>query len=232
MRSPSDSGARAATTRRRGCPRSRASSSDGAAASDRFLYDYRRTIAELFARSTTARSRPRLTDVAWSTTPRRWKTAARSSATTSPCGRTPTCRWVRCGRSTPTSGPRPTYVADLKGAASVAHVYGKAWTGAEAFTSFDRPWASSPRSLKHVADLQLTPRGHAVLHPHVAAPAARRAAAGHRPRAVPRAGLHRQRDLGGDGAAVDRLPRPLLGGAVGRASRRSTSRCSSARRRR
>ena len=31
----------------------------------------------------------------------------------------------------------------------------RAWTGAEAFTSFDRPWASSPRSLKHVADLQL-----------------------------------------------------------------------------
>ena len=55
----------------------------------------------------------------------------------------------------PGSGPRPTYVADLKGAASVAHVYGKEWTGAEAFTSFDRPWASSPRSLKHVADLQL-----------------------------------------------------------------------------
>jgi hypothetical protein len=55
----------------------------------------------------------------------------------------------------PESGPLPTYVADLKGAASVAHVYGKAAVGAEAFTSFDRPWASTPRSLKHVADLQL-----------------------------------------------------------------------------
>ena len=53
------------------------------------------------------------------------------------------------------SGPLPTYVADLKGASSVAHVHGKPWVGAEAFTSFDRPWASTPRTLKHVADLQL-----------------------------------------------------------------------------
>jgi hypothetical protein len=35
-------------------------------------------------------------------------------------------------------------------------VNGKSWTGSEAFTSFDRPWSSSPRSLKHVADLQLS----------------------------------------------------------------------------
>ena len=41
----------------------------------------------------------------------------------------------------PETGPRPTYVADLKGAASVAHVYGKAWTGSEAFTSFGDPWS-------------------------------------------------------------------------------------------
>ena len=55
----------------------------------------------------------------------------------------------------PEKGPRPTYVADLKGAASVAHVYGAARTGSEAFTSFG-PWSSTPRSLKHIADLQLS----------------------------------------------------------------------------
>lgn len=53
-------------------------------------------------------------------------------------------------------GPAPTYVADLKGAASVAHVYGRQFTGAEAFTSGQNPWSDSPKSLKHVADLQLT----------------------------------------------------------------------------
>ena len=44
---------------------------------------------------------------------------------TSRCALMPTFRWGRCGRSTPSDGPRPTYVADLKGASSVAHVYGK-----------------------------------------------------------------------------------------------------------
>ncbi len=53
-------------------------------------------------------------------------------------------------------GPRPTYVADLKGAASVAHVHGKSRVGSEAFTSFDNPWSWTPRTLKHIADLQLS----------------------------------------------------------------------------
>ena len=52
--------------------------------------------------------------------------------------------------------PPVDVLADLKGASSVAHVYGKSWTGSEAFTSFARPWASTPQTLKHVADLQLS----------------------------------------------------------------------------
>jgi len=127
----------------------------GAVASDRFLYDYRRTIAELIAgeyygtlaveahrrgmayyAEALEDGRPQLGD----------DLAMRSHADV-PMG----AMWTFDAES----GPRPTYVADLKGAASVAHVHGKAWTGAEAFTSFDRPWASTPRSLKHVADLQL-----------------------------------------------------------------------------
>ena len=127
----------------------------GAVASDRFLYDYRRTIAELIAgeyygtlaveahrrgmayyAEALEDGRPQLGD----------DLAMRSHADV-PMG----AMWTFDAES----GPRPTYVADVKGAASVAHVHGKAWTGAEAFTSFDRPWASSPRSLKHVADLQL-----------------------------------------------------------------------------
>ncbi len=127
----------------------------GAEASDRFLYDYRRTLAELLAteyygtlRAEAHRrgmiyyaealedGRPQLGD----------DLAMRSHADV-PMG----AMWTFDAAS----GPQPTYVADLKGAASVAHVHGKSWTGAEAFTSFDRPWASSPRSLKHVADLQL-----------------------------------------------------------------------------
>ncbi|GAB2845001.1 glycosyl hydrolase [Microbacterium insulae] len=127
----------------------------GAEESDRFLYDYRRTLADLLSAEYYATlaaeahrrgmryyaealedGRPQLGD----------DLAMRSHADV-PMG----AMWTY----DPGTGPRPTYVADLKGAASVAHVHGRKWTGAEAFTSFDRPWASSPRSLKHVADLQL-----------------------------------------------------------------------------
>jgi hypothetical protein len=51
--------------------------------------------------------------------------------------------------------PKPTYLADLKGASSVAHVYGRPFTGAESMSAFHRPWSYTPRRLKHVADLEL-----------------------------------------------------------------------------
>ncbi len=105
--------------------------------------------------STTARSRTKRTRAVSPTTPRRSRTIARSSATTWRCAATPTCRWARCGCSMQEGKPAPTYVADLKGASSVAHVYGKPFTGAESMTAFHRPWSYTPRRLKHVADLEL-----------------------------------------------------------------------------
>ncbi|HEU0183429.1 MAG TPA: glycosyl hydrolase, partial [Agromyces mariniharenae] len=123
--------------------------------SDRFLYDWRRTIAELLAdeyygaladeahrrgmayyAEALEDGRPQLGD----------DLAMRAHADV-PMG----AMWT----FDPGDGPLPTYVADLKGAASVAHVHGRHRVGAEAFTSFDRPWAWTPRTLKHVADLQL-----------------------------------------------------------------------------
>ncbi|WP_251452569.1 glycosyl hydrolase [Microbacterium sp. Marseille-Q6648] len=127
-----------------------------AAASDRFLYDWRRTLTEVFAAEyygTLADEAHRhgMTYYAEALEDRRPQLgddlAMRRPADV-PMG----AMWT----FDPESGPQPTYVADLKGAASVAHVHGKPWTGAEAFTSFDRPWASTPASLKHVADLQLS----------------------------------------------------------------------------
>jgi hypothetical protein len=50
--------------------------------------------------------------------------------------------------------PAWTYIADLRGAASVAHLYGRALTGAESLTSAGRPWADSPRTLKPIIDLE------------------------------------------------------------------------------
>lgn len=55
----------------------------------------------------------------------------------------------------PASGnPDPTYLADLRGAASVAHIYGQNLVGAESMTSRGPAWAWSPNSLKRIADLE------------------------------------------------------------------------------
>jgi hypothetical protein len=51
-------------------------------------------------------------------------------------------------------GPEPTYLADLRGAASVAHIYGQNLVGAESMTSRGPAWSWSPNSLKHIADLE------------------------------------------------------------------------------
>jgi len=46
------------------------------------------------------------------------------------------------------------YIADLRGAASVAHIYGQNIVGAESMTSRGPAWGWSPNSLKKVADLE------------------------------------------------------------------------------
>ncbi len=121
-------------------------------ASDRFLWDYRTTIAELLAANhygqvaISARAaglriraealedhRPILGD----------DMAMRSHAD-EPAG----AIWA------PNEKGRiePTAIADLRGAASVAHLHGRDSIAAEAFTSALAPWAGSPRTLKRVAD--------------------------------------------------------------------------------
>ena len=127
-----------------------------AASSDRFLYDYRRTLGDLLVSeyyatiAGIARSRG-LTYYAEALEDHRPQLgddlAIRAQADV-PMG----AMWL----FDPGSGsPNPTYVADLKGASSVAHVYGKPWTGAESMTAFHRPWSYTPRRLKHIADLEL-----------------------------------------------------------------------------
>ena len=54
-----------------------------------------------------------------------------------------------------TDGPQPTYVADLRGAASIAHIYGQNLVGAESMTSAGPAWSWYPGNLKRIADLQL-----------------------------------------------------------------------------
>jgi hypothetical protein len=51
-------------------------------------------------------------------------------------------------------GPDVDYISDLRGAASVAHIYGQNLVGAESMTSRGPAWSFSPNTLKKVADLE------------------------------------------------------------------------------
>ena len=122
--------------------------------SDRFLWDFRRTIADMIAQNhygTIAKEaharglsyyaealedhRPQLGD----------DMAMRQSADV-PMG----AMWTIA----PGQKAKPTFVADIKGAASVAHIYGKTQVGAESLTALGQPWAFSPRDLKSTIDLE------------------------------------------------------------------------------
>ena len=52
------------------------------------------------------------------------------------------------------NAPRPTFIGDIRGAASVAHIYGQNLVAAESFTSAFSPWAFAPSDLKHIADME------------------------------------------------------------------------------
>lgn len=52
------------------------------------------------------------------------------------------------------SGPKKTYIADIKGAASVANIHGRKYVAAESLTSMLAPWAYGPAELKRMIDLE------------------------------------------------------------------------------
>ena len=121
---------------------------------DRFLWDFRRTIAQLLAENHYGEisdelhrhgmkyysealeyHRPALGD----------DMEMRSKADV-PMG----AMWTWAGRP----GPDVDYEADLRGAASISHIYGQNLVGAESMTSNGPAWSFSPNTLKKVADLE------------------------------------------------------------------------------
>jgi hypothetical protein len=127
---------------------------ESAQASDRFLWDFRRTIAELLAErhygtmASRAKAlgltlygealedqRPQLGD---DLEMRKHASIPMAAMWTVPQG----------------AKAKPTYAADIRGAASVAHIWGQNLVAAESMTAFGQPWAFSPRDLKATADLE------------------------------------------------------------------------------
>ena len=121
---------------------------------DRFLWDFRRTISQLLAENHYGEiaddlhahgmkyygealeyHRPSLGD-----------DMEMRSKTDVPMG----AMWTYAG----SPGPDIDYFSDLRGAASVAHIYGQNLVGAESMTSRGPAWSFSPGNLKKVADLE------------------------------------------------------------------------------
>jgi hypothetical protein len=139
--------------------------------SDRFLYDYRRTLADLMASEhygTVAKvahenglkvygealedHRPSLGD----------DMSMRSHADIPMAA-----MWTHTRKE----GPKLTYLADIKGAASVAHIYGQNLVAAESMTASMNPWYYGPADLKRVIDLEfVTGVNRPVVHTSVHVP--------------------------------------------------------------
>jgi hypothetical protein len=141
------------------------------AQSNAFLYDFRRTLGDLMATEhygTVAKvahehgltlygeslegSRPVLGD---DMTMRRYTDIPMSAL------------WTYA----PEQGPNAGYIGDMKGAASVAHVYGQNLVAAESMTAAFSPWAFAPHDLKKFIDLEFaTGVNRPVIHTSVHQP--------------------------------------------------------------
>lgn len=135
---------------------------DGAR-SDAFLHDYRDTIARLvasahygtIARVAKERGLTYTAEALEDHRPQLGNDLAMRAPADVPAG---AMWWFgKEGRS------KATYEADVKGAASVAHVLGKPVTAVEALTAFGQPWALTPADMRPAADLALVLGGNRLM---------------------------------------------------------------------
>ncbi len=121
---------------------------------DRFLWDFRRTLGQLLAENHYGEIADDLHSHGMSYygealeyhRPSLGDDMEMRSKTDVPMG----AMWTYAG----SPGPDIDYMSDLRGAASVAHIYGQNLVGAESMTSRGPAWSFSPNNLKQVADLE------------------------------------------------------------------------------
>ena len=124
------------------------------AQTDAFLYDYRRTLADLMASAHYGT----IADVAHAHGLTLYGEALESSRVTlgdDMAMRTHadvpmSAMWTY----RPEFGPTAVAIADMKGAASVSHIYGQNLVAAESLTSAFAPWAFAPSDLRPMIDLE------------------------------------------------------------------------------
>ena len=126
-----------------------------AADTDRFLYDFRRTLAELIAdnhygqiaESAKARGLILYGESLEQGRPVLGDDMEMRRHTTVPMA----AMWTYSAKQ---GAPTPTRYADIRGAASVAHIYGQNLVAAESLTSAFAPWNFAPRDLKPMIDME------------------------------------------------------------------------------
>ena len=122
--------------------------------SDAFLYDFRRTIGELHV----AAHYGTIAQVAHENGLKVYGEAvenARSTLGDDMAMRSHTDYPMAAMWYVPRGVTMPgAFVADVKGAASVAHIYGQNIAAAESLTSIMTPWATGPNELKPIIDLE------------------------------------------------------------------------------
>jgi len=124
------------------------------AETDAFLYDYRRTLADLMASAHYGT----IADVAHAHGMTLYGEALESSRVTlgddmamrSHADVPMAAMWTY----RPEFGPTAVAIADMKGAASVSHIYGQNLVAAESLTSAFAPWAFAPSDLRPMIDLE------------------------------------------------------------------------------
>jgi len=122
--------------------------------SDKFLYDYRRTIAELHATEhygTVATVAHENGLKVYGESLEGWRPSLGDDMGMRRFADYPMAALWSYSRE---EGPKPLYFADMRGAASVAHLYGKPLAAAESMTSTRHPWYHVPADLRRVVDLE------------------------------------------------------------------------------
>jgi len=124
------------------------------AQSDKFLYDYRRTLADLLASEhygTVAKVAHENDLIVYGEALEDRRPMLGDDMTMRKAADVPMAAMWTFHKD---EGPRQTLIADMKGAASVAHLYGQNLVAAESMTSAMSPWAFAPRDLKRFIDME------------------------------------------------------------------------------
>ena len=130
---------------------------DSSADSDRFLWDYRRTLEELLAENHYAV----LADLLHQRGMGQYGESHESGRATIGDGmemkRSDDVPMAAMWTQVPgVNADNPSANADIRESASVAHIYGRSFVAAESMTAFSVPWGWSPATLKPTADKELT----------------------------------------------------------------------------